>query len=304
MTEIRSPFEPLVHAGDLALCLGFFDGLHRGHRRVIEKALSLSPTVGVLTFDSQIKERLGLRGSGRLLTSIYDRQNLLDEMGVSYLFPLTFDEELRQMPAGEFLTRLIANLKPRFLVAGSDFRFGRGGLGTVSTLHDAEQSFGYRTVAVDLLQEDGRKIAASAIAEAIEKGLIKKANDDLGRPYSVAGTVVHGLANGRRLGFPTANLEIGFPYVIPSVGVYATRLEADNVKYLSMTNIGTHPTLDRLEVPAIETHVLDGSPNLYGAEVRLEFLDFFRKERRYESPDALKAQLERDRATILDRYRS
>lgn len=302
MTEIVDLRQTRIQSDDLALCLGFFDGLHLGHQQVIKTALSLSPNVGVLTFESQIKHSLGQNTTGGLLTTVADRRRLLSELHISYLFPLVFDDRLKNMSPVDFLSFLDQSVHPKYLVCGTDFKFGKAAAGSVETLRFYEPTYGYKTVAVDLLAAKELKVSSSSIIKALEKGDILTANRELGRNYSIAGTVVHGLANGRRLGFVTANIAADISYVIPSGGVYATKITIDGQRWLSMTNIGTHPTLDQLNTPAIETNIFGFNQELYGRFVRLEFLDRIRDEQRFDSLAALTAQLNDDREYVLKHY--
>lgn len=301
MTSIVSFDKTTEVTEELALCLGFFDGLHIGHIQVINKAKEYSSNVGVLTFESQIKFDKDTNNLRPMLTSLEDRAKLLSNRDVKYLIPLDFNS-IKELSPYEFLKLLTSTFEVKYLVCGQDFRFGRNALGDTSTLMKYEEEFQYKAIITNLISKGEEKISASTISKLIQDGNIEEASKELGRYYSISGRVIHGLANGRRLGFKTANLTLSFPYVVPHRGVYATRAIYKGKEYLAMTNIGNHPTLDTLNSYAIETHIIDVELDIYDENLTVEFMEFIRPEKKFDGVNELIAELTRNREYIKEKY--
>jgi riboflavin kinase/FMN adenylyltransferase len=281
-----------------ALCLGFFDGVHLGHQSLIKKAVKENGRVGVVTFDGSVKSILGKRNGNGLITSVEDRRQLLSDLGVSYLFVIPFNEKVMNMTPEEFIGKVLSPLQPSRIYIGSDFRFGKNAAGDEKLL----KKFFNISVVPFVLDENGQKISASAIIKYLEEGKIEEANASLGRFYSISGEIVHGLENGKVLGFPTANLKPDEAYVIPARGVYATYIFLDGKRYLSMTDIGFHPTIDKLKHISIETNIFDFTGNIYSEKAKLEFLSYIRPEMKFDGVDGLIEQLKKDREEVQHRF--
>jgi riboflavin kinase / FMN adenylyltransferase len=286
----------------LTLCLGFFDGLHRGHLHLIEEAMKEKGRVGVLTFDGSLKFFTAKRDSAEILTTVEDRSSLLEKLGIHALFIVNFDKEIMSMKPEEFIALVLKPLNIRSLYVGSDFTFGQHAQGNIALL---EKYFAVHVVDF-ILDEEGQKISATSIYSVLKEGNIVKANSLLGRPYSISGEVIKGLGNGMKMGFPTSNLKLSAPYVLPPLGVYATYSEfnEDGVKHLSMTDIGYHPTIDRLEQISIETNIFDIHEETYGKKLRVSFLDYIRPEMRFLSLNDLIRQLNEDKKQIQAEYKA
>ncbi len=302
MSRVIDLYSANLSDSNLALCLGFFDGLHLGHQKVINEAKKCGSTVGLLTFESQIKYNLGRNENDMMLTSMSDRLDLLDKFGVDYLFPLTFTDELKNTSSEEFIKLIIENTHAKYLVCGLDFKFGKNASGDINTLKNFEKEYGYKTIAVDLLSEGAVKISSSDIINLIKNGEITEANSLLGYNYTISGVVDYGLSNGRKIGYRTANIKLSFPYVMPKNGVYATVFQFGKRRYLSMTNVGTHPTIDSLPEPIIETNVFNYNSEMYGNNVKIEFICRTRDEIKFKSIDELRNQLNKDKDEIIAKY--
>ncbi len=284
----------------LALCLGFFDGLHLGHQKLILQALKENQNVGVLTFQGALKKLTSVREDEGVLTSVEDRKELLDNLGIRSLFVVPFDEKTRSMEAEDFILTVLKPLNISSIYIGSDFRFGRGAKGDKTLL---SKFFDVHTVDFRL-DEEGKKISTSEIIRLIKNGFVEEANKDLGRNYSIRGKIIHGLRNGStKLGFPTANLAPTDNYIIPMKGVYATYLNLEGQRYLSMTDIGVHPTINELASSSIEVNIFGFEGNVYFENVRLEFLSYLRPETKFASLEELKNQLEKDKTKIILKYK-
>ncbi len=283
--------------------IGVFDGVHLGHQAILAanlgRARAMGATSTVLTFGSHPKQVL-LGHAPRTLTSLEHRLELFREAGIEHTAALTFDEHLRHVSAEDFVARiLIAGLGARAFVLGFDSKFGRDRRGTPAWL--SAQGFDVTTVAK--VQVGDRAVSSTAIREAVELGDLEGARRMLGRPVSVLGTVVHGDALGRQLGFPTANLDLHHE-LHPPPGVYFgwARIAGSAERagrHGAVANIGFRPTLrgaapDR---PRLEVHLLDFQADLYGANVEMSFLGLLRGEQRFSDLDALKAQIARDCAS-------
>lgn len=283
----------------IALCLGFFDGLHLGHQALIRKALKENKEVGVLTFTGSMKSLTNQRSQDLVLTSLKERGQLLDKMGVKCLFVLPFTQDVCSMSPLDFISNVLKPIGISRIYIGSDFRFGYKAEGDASLLGKY-----FKVEIVDFVMSDeNRKISSRDIISLIQRGEIKEADALLGREYSIEGTVAHGFHNGTSLGFPTANIVPDDTFVIPSNGVYATKLLFKGKYYLSMTDIGTHPTIDKLDKPDIETNIFDFDEDIYNDPAVLFFIDRIRDEKKYDSIADLVNQLHHDRDYIKKNYK-
>jgi riboflavin kinase/FMN adenylyltransferase len=277
---------------------GVFDGVHRGHRRVLSTVLGWARAEGVssalVTFDRHPAEVL--RGAAvPLVSPLAERLRLIGELGIDFVLVLNFTREFSRTPAEEFVRDIVAGrMKARGVVLGHDSRFGRDRAGDLSTLERVSREVGLEARRCDPETRDGRPISSSLVREAIFGGNLDEAAFLLGRPPSVHGTVVRGDRRGTALGFPTANLELHHA-VRPPPGVYAAEVPVDGRLYRAVVNIGTRPTFKGEGAETLEAHLLDyPGGDLYGRALEVRFLRRIRDERKFESVDALKAQIRAD----------
>lgn len=275
------------HPG-INLCLGYFDGLHIGHLDLINKALSEGDT-GVMTFDLSPNFVLKKMPNEQLLTSLYDKSNILKTIGVKYLYILRMSQELLQYSAQEFLENILMKIAPKKLFVGEDYRYGRYAAGTPEDLKEH-----FDVEVVKLRQVDDQKVSSRYIRTLVAEGEMVKASKLLSRPYTIVGLVVEGKHNGMKIGFPTANLELDYPYVLPKIGVYMGYVKLLNSKYKAIISVSTHPTIMELNKPLIEVHLLSYKGDLYGREIEVQFVDYMRDIYRFEDLEGLKAQLQTD----------
>lgn len=274
----------------IALCLGNFDGLHLGHQRLIKEALLKEEIdVAVLSFINPLGEVISLRKSVNLLTSIDDRYEFLEKLGITYLFMMEFTKEIRDLKAVDFITLVLQKLNIQHIYVGRDYRFGKNIEGDLNLLGKY-----FPLTILNLLEDDLEKISTSRIIALIEEGKIAKANELLGRPYKIKGQVIKGFQKGRLISYPTANLKVLAPYVLPLSGVYKTVAYLNGYPYLAITNVGVHPTLNQLDEPIVETHLLNYHKDTYDKVVELEFLSFIREEKTFKSLEELKDQIALD----------
>jgi len=292
------PHLKIEEESDSALCLGFFDGLHVGHRKLIQEALSEHSRVSVLTFTGPLKALTHQHAEDAVLTPLKEKEELLDEMGVKRLFVLPFNETIRDMDPVRFIEDYLLPLKIRNIYIGMDFRFGKEAKGDSALL----KKYFNVTIVPFAMIDPTHKVSTTTIISLLKEGKVGEANRLLGRTYRLEGKVVKGLHNGTSIGFPTANISAPENVVVPKNGVYATKVLFRNRMYLSMTNIGTHPTIDPLNRPVIETNLFDYEGNLYDDEIYLYFLSYLREETKFDSLEELKNQLRKDEKYVREHY--
>ena len=277
-----------VNDKDLVLCLGFFDGLHLGHQKLIQDALNEGYPVGVMTFDIAPRVLLGKK-ENYSITSPFDRADILEDMGVKYLYLMHFEKETLSVTKDEFIDRVLKPLNPKKIFVGTDYRFGMDGEGDAKYLKNF-----FDVEIIQLEKVDNIKISSKKIREYIETGKMEKAASLLGRPYRICGLVVEGSHNGQKIGFPTANLELDYPYVFPKEGVYMGYGYFMSRKRKAMISVGTHPTINQLLKPIIEVHIINFNENLYGRELYVDFISYMRPNKQFDSMDDLRDQLLKD----------
>jgi riboflavin kinase/FMN adenylyltransferase len=286
--------------------VGNFDGVHRGHQKLLEaareRARVLDVPTAALTFEPHTRHFLDSRGGPQLLTTWREREVLLRENEVDIPATLRFDDDLRRVGATEFVDLLVEDLGAVELVLGFDHRFGRGGAGSAEAITEHCQRKGLALSVVGPFQMGNAPVSSTRIREALlDWDRFPEALELLGHPWSLWGEVVHGDGRGRQLGFPTANLEPLSPRkLLPASGVYAGRLRWGVDAHPAVVNIGTAPTFQR-GIRVVEVHCLDGIGPEYGQICRLDLYFPLRKESRFESLDALRAQIGSDAETARSR---
>jgi riboflavin kinase/FMN adenylyltransferase len=282
---------------DSVLTIGVFDGVHRGHQRLIAKVVAEAnangAAAGVLTFRNHPDSVLNPNFRPQYITSVAERTRLMEELGVDFVVPVTFDREVAGLRARKFTELLRSKLRMRGLVVGPDFAMGYKREGNVDMLSDMGAELGFSVSVVDLLSDGGDAVHSTSIRKALVDGNVKDVAKKLGRNFSMSGTVVTGDKRGRTLGFPTANIEVGPDMVVPGNGIYATLAFVDGERHMAATSIGTRPTFDG-KGRTIEAFLLGFDSNLYNRELRLEFVQRLRDELKFDSVDALLEQMELD----------
>jgi riboflavin kinase/FMN adenylyltransferase len=273
----------------IVLCLGYFDGVHLGHQELIKNAKKVGYKVGVLTFDNSPAYILGKISQNQYLTSVADKAEYLSELGVDYLYLMHFGKVETLLTKDEFIENVIKVINPISLFCGEDYRFGARGEGDPKYL-----SRFFATNVQEIVKTDNLKVASRDILKAIASKKPETATKLLGRPYRINGLVVEGAKKGRTINFPTANLELAYPYVYPATGVYIGYADVYGEKYKAIINVGTHPTINPLAKPLIEVHLIDYEGNLYGEDIFVEFISYIREEKTFESLQDLKKQLLKD----------
>ena len=277
-----------VNDKDLVLCLGFYDGLHLGHQKLIQDALNEGYPVGVMTFDIAPRVLLGKK-ENYSMTSPFDRADILEDMGVKFLYLMHFEKSTLEVTKDEFIDKVLKPLNPKKIFVGTDYRFGKGGEGDAKYLKNF-----FDVEIIELEKVDNIKISSKKIREYIESGKMEKATSLLGRPYRICGLVVEGDHRGQKMDFPTANLELDYPYVFPKEGVYMGYGYFMSRKRTAMIAVGTHPTVHQLLKPIIEVHIIDFNENLYGRELYVDFVSYMRPIKQFDSVEELREQLIKD----------
>lgn len=275
---------------NLALCLGFFDGIHLGHKELIKQALSTSLDVGLLTFSTPPSYVIGRKDTTRSLTSIDDKAYFLELLGVKYLFVMPFDNLIKNLSCDDFIELVLKKMNPNKIFCGEDYRFGKNAYGDPTMLKEY-----FDTHVIPLVKIRENKFSSKIIRHLIYDGKIKEANELLGHYYRLGGLVVSGNQVGKGLGFPTANLELDFPYVIPNNGVYAGYAYVHEVKHPCLISVGTHPTLGALDVPIIEVYIFDFDHNIYGTFIFIEFVSKLRDMFKFNRIEDLIKQIKLDK---------
>ena len=275
------------------IALGFFDGVHRGHRAILEAAVKeserLSLPSAVFTFFS---ESDGLKGAKRIYGTD-EKIRLAEKCGIDEIILADFNA-VRNISAADFAEKiLISELGCATALCGTDFRFGKGALGDVSLLRSILNEGGAALITPAAVCDGGDKISSSFIKKLLGEGKVKRAAELLGEPYSVLGEIRHGLGLGKKFGFPTVNTEISESEPDLPSGVYKCSVEIDGKDYGALTNVGTCPTVGKREKHR-ETYIIGYCSDAYGMKVRISFLDFIREEKKFDSAEELTNQINED----------
>lgn len=284
-----------------ALTIGIFDGVHRGHqavvREVIARARAHGLAAGAITFHPHPREVLRRDLTIEYVTSLEDRLALLLETGLDTVATVSFTSEFAQTEAGDFVRMLVEELNLKRLIIGEDFALGRQRGGDPETLAQLGQELGFEVDVIDLVPDNGEqaeKISSSEIRAALNEGAVERVAALLGRRFSVHGPVVLGFERGRTIGFPTANVAVGADRAIPGPGVYATLAHLPEGLRPSVTNIGVRPTFEDGGGLSIECHIFDFNSDIYDTDLRVEFVQRLRGERKFEGVEQLTEQIARD----------
>jgi riboflavin kinase / FMN adenylyltransferase len=291
------------------ITMGVFDGVHLGHRmllqRVREEAVMSGSDSVAVTFDPHPRIVLtGDPGHLSFLTDIDERVGLLRETGIGHLVIIRFTEELSRMTASEFLESILCrHLGVRHLITGYNHHFGRRHEGDSNTVAGCSSRMDFRVTREEAFTLDGEPVSSSSVRKALDEGAVERAAEMLGYDYFISGKVVSGRRIGRNIGFPTANITPLFRYkLIPRTGVYAVEafVEGDSARHMAMLNIGMRPTIsDSDGQRTIEVHLIDFDADLYDKVITVRFRHHLRNEMKFDSVDALAAQLVKDREKTI-----
>jgi riboflavin kinase/FMN adenylyltransferase len=290
---------PARAASSTVLAIGNFDGLHLGHRALLDrltaKARELGLPSAVMTFEPHPRELFSPDQAPARLTSLREKIGLIEACGVERIYVCHFNQKLAALVAKDFIERLLVRgLAVRHLIIGDDFRFGRGRGGDFATLQQAGIEHDFGVEAMHTIDLDGERVSSSAVRDALAAGDLEHAARLLGRPYNISGRVVQGNKIGRDIGFPTANIQLKRKRV-PLCGVFAVTVSGLDKRHLpGAASLGVRPTVGAGLRPTLEVHLLDFERDIYGTHVSVHFLHKLRDEAKFDSLTALAAQIEKD----------
>lgn len=280
-----------------AITLGKFDGIHKGHQKLMRKILEKKDAglkSVVFTF-GQMPGTVFWGNKGRTILTRKERQNHLERMGIDYMIECPFVEQIIQMEPERFIEEILVNqLHAKYIAVGPDFRFGHNRKGDCKLLQKLASNYGYEVEILEKECLDDKIISSTYVREKLEKGEMECVANLLGYPYYVAGTVVHGHKIGRTLGIPTTNILPDDEKMLPPNGVYLTKTVFEGQNFWGITNIGVKPTISGREAKGIETHLFDFDGDLYEKELIVKFYAFSRPEQKFESLESLQEQLAKD----------
>ncbi len=282
---------------ETAVAIGKFDGLHRGHRRLLKEILD-KKTVGlkacVFTFDPSPAVFFGLADGKELMTK-EEKRRALQDMGVDVLVEYPMNTENAAVAPYDFVKELLVDaLQVKFIAAGTDVSFGAKGAGNALLLERCAKELGYELKLIDKVTFDRAEISSSLVRKQVEAGNMEYVTELLGTPYTVSGEVMHGKALGRKLGMPTMNLLPPKEKLLPPMGVYYSQVSYEGKLYPAISNVGYKPTVSQEPVLGVETYLYDFDKEIYGEDISVSLLSFKRPEMRFASVEELKERMKQD----------
>lgn len=295
--------EPII------LALGFFDGIHKGHKKVITTAKQMAVRknckVAVMSFNqhpSILFQQLD-PSSVKYLSPLERKQELLEELGVDLFYVVNFTSEFAALQPQEFVDQYIVGLHAQMVVAGFDYTYGKHEIANMQLL-DSYSKGRFSIITIPEQRNRFGKIGSTGVREALVAGDMALANQFLGYTYQISGEVVHGFGRGGKLlGYPTANITYPAAAFLPAKGVYVVEMQIDDQWYLAMASIGVNPTFDDVTKLTIEVHILDFDQDIYGKNVRVAWHHFLRPELKFDGIEALIAQLQQDEYATREYYK-
>ncbi len=295
--EIEQELANITPQGETLLTIGVFDGVHVGHRYLLEKlqqrAAEKNLLSGVVTFSLHPQSVLHPHNQLPWLSSLEDRIRAFQELGINIVAVLTFTPKVAQLSAQEFMSLVKKQLRMRGIMVGPDFTLGRGREGNINLLRSLGRELEFSVEVIPPFTINDEVVSSTLIRRALAQGDMRKVERLMGRYFYLGGKVITSDRRGRALGFPTANLDIKPQQALPGNGTYATIAQVDGKQFPSATNIGIRPTFGEGE-KTVETHLLNYKGDLYGKDMRLEFVQKLRDEQRFPSSEELKVQIEKD----------
>ncbi|WP_153123786.1 bifunctional riboflavin kinase/FAD synthetase [Peribacillus tepidiphilus] len=293
----------------LAMALGFFDGVHKGHQKVIRTAIEVAQKKGlksaVMTFHPHPSVVLGKKKDVHYITPVEEKIHLISDLGVDYIFVVHFSKEFANLLPQEFVDQYIISFNVKHVVAGFDYSYGRLGKGTMETIpFHSRSAFSHTVVEKQTYMND--KVSSTRIREALLEGDFIGFEQLTGRKYQTKGVVIHGEKRGRKLGFPTANIGMDQNYIIPATGVYAVRILIRNKWYEGVCNIGYKPTFhqDIPDIPNVEVHIFSFDSDIYDEMVTIEWHKRLRSEKKFSGLEELVTQIQKDKNETLQYFRN
>lgn len=298
--QVHRDLQQLPVFRNAVITIGTFDGVHTGHQYILQQlqgaAEACHGETVIITFDPHPREVLAPQNKTvNLLTTLDEKIQLLEKWGIDHLVVVPFTKAFSELSATAYLEDfLISTFGPHTIIIGYDHRFGHNREGGLELLEAEQQKFGFQLLEIPQQVVHDLTVSSTKIRKSLQEGSILLANELLGYPYFINGTVVHGDKMGRQLGFPTANIALHDPRkLIPAQGVYAVHVTVDGKQWKGALNIGTRPTFNGSEL-RIEVYILDFSGEIYGANIHVSFIEFIRADKKFDSVDALVIQIKDD----------
>lgn len=282
---------------DTAVAIGKFDGVHLGHRRLLEEIIDKKKdglVACVFTFDPTPAVLFGL-SDGRELTTREEKRRLFERLGIDILIEFPLTKETAATEPERFVSEILAKqMNTRFVAAGEDLSFGKNGAGNALLLEKMAPQLGFCVKTIEKIEVDGIEVSSTYIRKLVEEGRMEEAESMLGMPYTLVGTVEHGNHIGHTLGFPTVNLLPPAGKLLPPNGVYYAAVRYNGRAYKAISNVGTKPTVSEEKVMGVESYLYDFTQDIYGQEIEVALKSFRRPERKFVSLEELKKQLDLD----------
>lgn len=288
--------------------IGKFDGRHKGHQKLLRELLRQKEQKGLKTAVFTFAMAPSGIVSGRrqtVITTNQERRSNMAKMGMDYLVEYPFNQEVAHMTPEEFVAEvLVRQMSAKAVIAGPDCSFGYKGAGNAALLQELSAKYGFEAIIIEKEKDEQRDISSTYVREELDRGNIEKANDLLGEPYTIHGTVVHGNhIGGTLLGFPTANILPPPEKHLPCFGVYVSRVLVDGKWYGGVSNIGRKPTIQGENPVGVETFIMGLDEDLYGKDIEVQLLNFERPEERFGTLEELKARIEKDKEYAAEYFR-
>jgi len=296
MQTIRGTTQFKIEEGT-AVAIGKFDGLHLGHRKLLQEILKQKEDglkAAVFTFDPSPEIFFGMNPSRELSTN-EEKRRLFEEIGIDILVEFPFNKETAATSPEDFVIDILCRrMNAKYVAAGTDLSFGAMGKGNFALMSSLAHHLGFEAHKINKIERNGKVISSTLIRSLVEDGNMEEAAACLGAPYRITGKIVHGRALGRRIGIPTLNQIPPTDKLLPPFGVYYSEVRADGKVFKGMTNIGTKPTVTEEMKVTVETYLYDFSGDLYGETAEVGLLTFRRPERRFSGVEELKKTMEED----------
>ena len=279
------------------VAIGNFDGLHMGHKKVLtqakEKAKKNKLQFGLITFEPMPVMFFNSKIKNHRINSLKQKKDQLKKLGLNFIIILKFDKLFSSLNAEEFIKKIIfSKIKSKYLYVSKNFKFGKKRKGNIDTLKKFQDIFGFKTIITNPLKSLKITISSSLIRKSISLGKIKEANKLLNRKWCIVGKVIKGEKRGRKIGFPTCNVELS-NYTIPKLGVYSVTVDTNSFKKRGIANIGYRPTFNGQNL-LLEVNIFGINKNLYNKEIRVNFINFIRSEKKFKGLEQLKKQIKID----------
>ncbi len=290
-----------------AITVGTFDGVHPGHKKIIEKLNSIKDSKGlrsvIVTFEPHPQIVLRNRAKDiKILTTLEEKLSILEKFNIDIVYAINFTKEFANTTAEEFYKNyLIDKIGLTDLILGYDHMFGKNREGNFETLKSLSEKYDFTVDRVDEYKVEGEHISSTVIRHFLEEGNVKKVSRILERDYTITGKVIEGKKLGATLGYPTANLELTNEYkLIPKTGIYTVRVEIDKKEYFGMMSIGKNPTVTDDDSIKLEVNIFDFNENIYGKTIEISFIDYIRDEEKFDTLDELKKKMSSDKKQSLE----